>query len=241
MLQKESLKMTEISDFLSKSTSFGLCISLISYWIATLIYKKTKFFLFAPLFVSCAFIITFLLVMKIPYESFFEGSKFLYYLMTPCTVALAIPLYRQFSKLKDNAPAIILGIIGGILANAFFIFFFCSLFKINRTEYVSILPKSITTPIGLALCNQNGGIESVTILLITIAGNMANIFGIIFCKIFRISEPVAQGVACGTSGHAMGTAKAFEMGEIQGAMGGLSIAVCGLLTVVILPFFVDLI
>ena len=112
-------------------------------------------------------------------------------------------------------------------------------FKINHGEYVSILPKSITTPIGIALSNQNGGIESVTILLITIAGNMANIFGAIFCKLFRISEPVAQGVACGSSGHAMGTAKALEMGEVQGAMSGLSIAVCGLLTVVILPFFVN--
>ena len=233
--------MQNISDFLSNSTSFGLCISLVCYWIATIIYKKTKFFLFAPLLVSCAFVIIFLVALKIPYEKYLEGAKFLYYLMTPCTVALAIPLYRQFSKLKENALAIVLGIIAGILANAFFIFAMCQIFKIAHTEYVSLLPKSITTPIGIALCNQNGGIESVTILLITIAGNMANIFGSIFCKIFRITEPVAQGVACGTSGHAMGTAKALEMGEVQGAMSGLSIAVCGLLTTVILPFFVGLI
>ncbi|WP_296324590.1 LrgB family protein [Treponema sp. UBA3813] len=233
--------MTEITDFLSNSVSFGLCVSLVCYWIATIIYKKTKFFLLAPLLVSCAFVITILIVLKIPYEKYLKGANFIYYLMTPCTVALAIPLYRQFSKLKENALAILLGIIAGILANAFFIFACCYLFKINNQEYVSILPKSITTPIGIALSNQNGGIESVTILLITIAGNMANIFGAIFCKIFRISEPVAQGVACGTSGHAMGTAKALEMGEIQGAMSGLSIAVCGVLTVVILPFFVNLI
>ena len=233
--------MTEISNFLSESASFGLFISLVCFWIADLIYKKTKFVLFAPLLVSCTFVIIILVIFNIPYEKYLEGAKFLYYLMTPCTVALAIPLYRQFSKLKDNAPAIILGIIAGILANAFFIFAFCSLFKINHTEYVSILPKSITTPIGIALSSQNGGLESVTILLISIAGNLANIFGLVFCKIFRITEPVAQGVACGTSGHAMGTAKALEMGEVQGAMSGLSIAVCGLLTVVILPFFVNLI
>ncbi len=233
--------MQNISDFLTNSLSFGLFISLTCYWIATIIYRKTKFFLFAPLLVACALIIIFLVVFKVPYESYLKGANFLYYLMTPCTVALAIPLYRQFSKLRDNAPAIILGIIAGILANAILIFFFCSIFKINHSEYASILPKSITTPIGIALSNQNGGIESVTILLITIAGNMANIFGVIFCRIFRITEPVAQGVACGTSGHAMGTAKALEMGEVQGAMSGLSIAVCGLLTVVIVPFFVDLI
>ena len=231
--------MTEISDFLSNSVSFGLCISLLCYWIATIIYKKTKFFLFAPLLVSCTFVIVILVLFKVPYEKYLDGAQFLYYLMTPCTVALAIPLYRQFSKLKEYALAIVLGIIAGILANAFFILAFCMFFKINHGEYVSILPKSITTPIGIALSRQNGGIESVTILLITIAGNMANIFGTIFCKIFRISEPVAQGVACGSSGHAMGTAKALEMGEVQGAMSGLSIAVFGLLTVVILPFFVN--
>ncbi len=232
--------MTEVSNFLSNSASFGLCISLICFWISSAIYKKTKFVLFAPLLLSCSMIIIFLVIFKIPYEKFLSGAKFLYYLMTPCTVALAIPLYRQFSKLKENAPAIILGIIAGILANGFFIFAMCAIFKIGHTEYVSLLPKSITTPIGIALSNQNGGIESVTILLISIAGNLANVFGIIFCKIFRISEPVAQGVACGTSGHAMGTSKAFEMGDLQGAMGGLSIAVCGVLTVVILPFFVNL-
>ena len=233
--------MAEISDFLSNSVSFGLCISLVCFWIADLIYKKTRFVLFAPLLTSCTFIIIFLVALKIPYEKYFAGAHFLYYLMTPCTVALAIPLYRQFSKLKENALAIILGIIAGILANGFFIFAMCAFFKINHIEYVSILPKSITTPIGIALSAQNGGIESVTILMISIAGNMANIFGAIFCKIFRITEPVAQGVACGTSGHAMGTAKALEMGDVQGAMSGLSIAVCGVLTVVILPFFVNLI
>jgi len=233
--------MTEVSNFLSESVSFGLFISLICYWIATIIYKKTKFFLFAPLLVSCAFVIIAIIILKVPYEKYLRGAEFLYYLMTPCTVALAIPLYRQFSKLKENALAIVLGIVAGILANAIFIFAFCSLFKINTSEYASILPKSITTPIGIALSNQYGGIESLTILMITIAGNMANIFGSIFCKIFKIDDPVAQGVACGSSGHAMGTAKALEMGEVQGAMSGLSIAVCGLLTVVILPFFTGLI
>lgn len=233
--------MQQISNFLTDSVSFGLCISLISFWLADLLYKKTKFFLFSPLLTSCTFIIIFLVVLKIPYESYLKGAHFIYYLMTPCTVALAVPLYRQFSKLKENALAIILGILGGILANGFFIFAMCYFFKINHLEYVSVLPKSITTPIGIALSNQNGGIESLTVLLISIAGNMANIFGIIFCKLFGIKEPVACGVACGTSGHAMGTSKAFEMGEIEGAMGGLSIAVCGVLTVVLLPFFVNLI
>lgn len=233
--------MTELSSFLSESASFGMCISLVSFWGASILYKKTKCVLLSPLLVSCVLIIAALVLLNVPYESYLKGAQFLYYLMTPVTVALAIPLYRQFQKLKDNALAIVLGVLSGILANAFFIFAVCWLFKIGHEEYVSLLPKSITTPIGIALSIQNGGIQSVTVLLISIAGNLAHIFGITFCRIFRISEPVAKGVACGTSGHALATAKAFEMGETEGAMSGLSIAVCGVLTVVILPFFVNLI
>ncbi len=228
-----------MSEFLSSSASFGFFISLISFLFATWIYKKTNFVLFAPLLVSCAFVIVALILLKVPYEHYLEGAKFLYYLMTPVTVALAIPLYRQFQKLKDNALAIIVGIIAGILANAIFILAMCWIFHVGHTEYVSLLPKSITTAVGIALSEQYEGIQSVTVLMISIAGNMANIFAILFCKIFRITEPVAKGVACGTSGHAMGTAKALEMGEVEGAMSGLSIAVCSVLTVVILPFFVN--
>lgn len=233
--------MNEIAAFLSESQSFGLFITLVSFWISSWIYKKTKFVLFAPLLVSCVFVIITLLVFKVPYEKYLKQADFLYYLMTPVTVALAIPLYRQFQKLKDNALAIFLGILGGVLANGIFIFLVCYFFKIGHTEYVSILPKSITTAIGIALTDQYGGIQSVTVLLISIAGNLCNIFAVLFCKIFRIKEPVAKGVACGTSGHAMGTSKALEMGEIEGAMSGLSIAVTGVLTVIIMPVFVNLI
>lgn len=233
--------MAQISEFLSSSASFGLFVSLIFFWIASLIYKKTKFVLFAPLLVSCTFIIITLVLLKVPYESYLTGAKFLYYLMTPVTVALAIPLYRQFQKLKDNALAILLGIFAGILANAFFIFAMCYLFNVGHTEYVSLLPKSLSTAIGIALSDQYGGIQSVTVLMISIAGNLGNVFAILFCRIFRITEPVAKGVASGTSAHAMGTAKALEMGEVEGAMSGLSIAVCGVMTCVVLPFFINLI
>lgn len=229
-----------MSEFLTDSVSFGLFVTLCCYWLANLIYRKTKFVLFAPLLVSCIFIILILVVFKVPYESYLKGANFLYYLMTPVTVALAIPLYRQFQKLKENALAIILGIIAGILANAFFVLGMSLVFHVGHTEYVSMLPKSITTAIGIVLSEQYGGIQSVTVLMISIAGNFCNIFAILFCKLFHISEPVARGVACGTSGHAMGTAKALEMGEVEGAMSGLSIAVCGVLTVVILPFFLGL-
>ena len=233
--------MSQISEFLSNSVSFGFFITLTIFVASCWPYNKTKFVLLSPLLVSSAAVIIVLVVFRIPYEKYLDGADFLYYLMTPVTVALAIPLYRQFQKLKENAIAILLGIISGILSNAFFVLAICIVFKIEHNEYVSLLPKSITTPIAVAITNQNHGLEAVTILMVSIAGNLCNVFAIFFCRIFRITEPVARGVACGTSGHAMGTSKALEMGDVEGAMSGLSIAVCGILTVIILPFFMKLI
>lgn len=233
--------MSQISEFLSNSVSFGFFITLMIFVASCWLYNKTKFVLLSPLLVSSAAVIIVLVVFRIPYEKYLDGADFLYYLMTPVTVALAVPLYRQFQKLKENAIAILLGIISGILSNALFVLAICIVFKIGHNEYVSLLPKSITTPIAVAITNQNHGLEAVTILMVSIAGNLCNVFAIFFCRIFRITEPVARGVACGTSGHAMGTSKALEMGDVEGAMSGLSIAVCGILTVIILPFFMKLI
>ena len=233
--------MSQISEFLSNSVSFGFFITLTIFVASCWLYNKTKFVLLSPLLVSSAAVIIVLVVFRIPYEKYLDGADFLYYLMKPVTVALAIPLYRQFQKLKENAIAILLGIISGILSNALFVLAICIVFKIGHNEYVSLLPKSITTPIAVAITNQNHGLEAVTILMVSIAGNLCNVFAIFFCRIFRITEPVARGVACGTSGHAMGTSKALEMGDVEGAMSGLSIAVCGILTVIILPFFMKLI
>jgi len=233
--------MSQISEFLSNSVSFGFFITLTIFVASCWLYNKTKFVLLSPLLVSSAAVIIVLVVFRIPYEKYLDGADFLYYLMTPVTVALAVPLYRQFQKLKENAIAILLGIISGILSNALFVLAICVVFKIGHNEYVSLLPKSITTPIAVAITNQNHGLEAVTILMVSIAGNLCNVFAIFFCRIFRITEPVARGVACGTSGHAMGTSKALEMGDVEGAMSGLSIAVCGILTVIILPFFMKLI
>lgn len=216
--------MSQISDFLSNSVSFGFFITLTVFVGSSWLYRKTKFVLFSPLLISSLAVILVLVAFKIPYEKYLDGADFIYYLMTPVTVALAI----------------LLGIASGIIVNAVSVLVVCLIFKIGHAEYVSLLPKSITTPIAVAITNQNHGIEAVTILMVSIAGNLCNVFAIFFCRIFRIAEPVARGVACGTSGHAMGTSKALEMGDVEGAMSGLSIAVCGVLTVVILPFFMKL-
>ena len=230
-----------MSEFLTSSAFFGSFITLATFCFALFVYKRIPLFFFSPLLLSSALCIASLLFFKIPYEQYKEGAGIIHNMLTPVTVALAVPLYKQFQKLKDNYPAIIIGLISGIIANAVVIFASCAVLKIGHTEYVSLLPKSITTAIALAVTEQNGGIVSVTILMVTISGNIANLFAVQLARFFRITEPVAKGVAIGTSGHALGTAKAIAMGEVEGSMSGLSIAVCGVLTVVIIPFFVNLI
>lgn len=230
-----------MSDFLTNSLYFSVFITIATFFLGRFLHKKTHFFLFSPLIVSATLTGCAVVFFKIPYDEYKANAIIIHNMLTPVTVALAIPLYRQFQKLKDNWPAIIGGILSGALVNAFSVLALCLFFKLGHTEYVSLLPKSITTAIALAITEQNAGIPAITVLMVTIAGNMCNLFAPQFCRLFHLTEPVAKGVAIGTSGHALGTAKALEMGEIEGAMSGLSVAVCGLLTVIVLPFFVNLV
>ncbi len=230
-----------IKDIVINSVYFGVCLTLFTYAIGLFVHKKTKFFLFSPLIVSVTISILILVIFKIPYEKYTAGADMITFILTPATVCLAVPLYKQFEKLKQNYLAILGGIISGILTNLFLIFLMCIIFKIGHREYVSLLPKSITTAIGLSLSEELDGIMPITIMVIVITGNLGNLFAVQVCHLFRITEPVARGVAIGTASHAMGTSKAIEMGSIEGAMSGLSIAVTGLLTVVFAPFFAALI
>ena len=230
-----------MKEFCSNSIFFGVFITLATYAAGMWIHKKTKFFLFSPLLVSITLCILILLVLKIPYENYLRGANLVHYLLTPATVCLAVPLYVQFEKLKNNWKAILGGILAGVLTNLVMIFALCLLFKIGHTEYVSLLPKSITTAIAVALTDEFGGIVSITIMMVIITGNLGNLFAEQICRIFRITDKVAAGVAIGTSSHALGTARAIQMGEVEGAMSGLSIAVAGLITVVCAPFFTHLI
>lgn len=169
-----------------------------------------------------------------------QGTKFISFLLTPATVCLAIPLYEQFEKLKNNWLAILLGILSGCITSMSLIAGFSLLFALSRPEYIALLPKSITTPIGMAISEQFGGIPSITVAVIVITGITGNIAAESVLKLFRITHPVAKGVAIGTASHAMGTAKAMEIGEVEGAMSSLSIAVAGLITVALFSIFTTL-
>lgn len=230
-----------MSDFLCESVFFGVAISILTYELGVFLKKKLKWTICNPLLISIVAVILFLLAFNIPYESYNAGAKYLSYLLTPATVCLAIPLYEQVELLKKHAGAIVAGLVSGVLTSAVCVFVLALLFGLNHAEYVTLLPKSITTAIGMGISEELGGYVTITVAVIIITGVIGNILAETVCRIFKIEEPVAKGIAIGSSSHALGTVKAMEMGEIEGAMSSLSIAVAGLLTVVVAPIFASLI
>lgn len=228
-------------EFLSESVFFGVAVSLAAYELGILLKKKLKWTICNPLLISIAAVIVFLLALGIPYESYNAGAKYISYLLTPATVCLAIPLYEQVEMLKRHSFAIAAGLISGVLTSAVCVFVLSLIFRFDHASYVTLLPKSITTAIGMGISEELGGYVTITVAVIIITGVIGNILAETVCRIFNIEEPVAKGIAIGSSAHALGTVKAMEIGEIEGAMSSLSIAVAGLLTVVAAPLFAGLI
>lgn len=227
-------------DMLGNSVFFGVMISILSYELGVLLKKHLKLAIFNPLLISIAAVILFLLATGIDYESYNNGAQYLSYLLTPATVCLAIPLYEQVELLKKNVKAIFAGLIAGVATSCLSVFAFSMIFQLSHEEYVTLLPKSITTAIGMSISEELDGIVTITVAVIIITGVVGNILAEGICKVFRITEPIAKGIAIGSSSHALGTAKAMELGEIEGAMSSLSIAVAGLLTVIAAPIFANL-
>jgi len=230
-----------MKEFFESSVFFGVILTLISYGIGCFLKNKFKLAIFNPLLVSILISIAFVKGANIDIAKYNQSTSILSYFLTPVTVCLAIPLYEQFQKLKENWLAVVGGIFVGTVAHLSFIFICCAIFSVSHTEYVSLLPKSITTAIGIALSDQYKGIVGITVGGICVAGITGNTFCELILKIFHIKEPIAKGVAIGTASHALGTSKAIQIGEVEGAMSGLSIAVCGLLTVILMSFYVQLI
>ena len=199
--------------------------------------KKLKWPICNPLLISIVAVIIFLVAFDIPYESYNAGAKYLSYLLTPATVCLAIPLYEQVELLKKHSKAIVLGLISGVITSLVCVLVLALLFHFDHAQYVTLLPKSITTAIGMGISEELGGYVTITVAVIIITGVIGNMLAETVCRIFKIEEPVAKGIAIGTASHAIGTSKALEMGEIQAAMSSLAIAVAGLLTVVLAPVF----
>lgn len=226
-----------MKEIILNSAYFGIALSIFIYFLSLKIRSKTKLEFLNPLLISIILIIIFLLSLKIDYETYNSSAKYLSYLLTPATVCLAIPLYKQINLLKKNTKAVIIGISVGVITSLGSIFLMSYLLGLTHAQFVSLLPKSVTTAIGVGISEELGGIPSITIAAIVLTGNLGNLLAVWICKLFKIKEPIAVGLAIGTSSHALGTTKALEIGEVEGAMSSLSIAVAGLLTVIFASVF----
>lgn len=220
-----------MGDFIRESVYFGALISLGSYRLGMLLKQRFKTPVLNPLLISVAVTIAFLLIFHIDYDSYYEGAKYISYLLTPATVCLAIPLYEQLKMLKNNFIAVISGIVSGVATSLCTILAMAVFFGFSHEEYVTFLPKSITTAIGMGVSEELGGYVSITAAVIIITGIIGSIISEFVFRIFKISEPAAKGAALGSASHAIGTAKALELGELEGAVSSLSIVISGIITV----------
>lgn len=221
-----------MKEFLVDSVFFGAFLSLAAYEIGLLLKTKFKLAILNPLLIGTICVMVVLTFLKVDYDQYNEGAKYISYLLTPATVCLAVPLYEQISLLRKNFKAVAAGILSGVLASLVSVLALAKLFDFSHEQYVTMLPKSITTAIGMGVSEELGGIVTITVAVIIITGILGNVIAEFVYKIFRIKEPIAKGLALGTASHAIGTAKAMEMGQVEGAMSSLAIAVAGLLTVI---------
>lgn len=228
-----------MNDFFRESMFAGVTLSLVAYLIGTLLKKKFKLGIFNPLLISIVVSIVVLVVGKVDYYTYNEGAKYLSWLLTPATVCLAVPLYEQWGLLLKNFKAVMLGLVAGTITSLTTVLVLALICGLSHEEYVTLLPKSITTAIGMGVSEELGGYVTITVAVIIITGVLGNIFGELICKIFKIDEPISRGLAFGASSHAIGTAKALEIGEVEGAMSSLAIAVSGILTVALSSLYAN--
>lgn len=226
-----------MNSIIAASTTAGVVLSLLAYWIGTLLRKKTGWSFMNPLLISILLVIVFLLVFRVSYADYQASARYLSWFLTPATVSLAIPLYLQLERLKKNIKAILLSIFAGSLASMVSVLALSVLFGFTHSQYVTFLPKSITTAIGMGVSEELGGFPAITAVVIVVTGIFGNIIGETVCKALNVTDPVAVGLAFGTSAHAIGTAKAMELGETEGAMSSLAIVTAGIITVLLVNVF----
>jgi predicted murein hydrolase (TIGR00659 family) len=224
----DTLKTTLVA-----SPYFGICLSILAYQIGMLLHSKFKFTLFNPLLVACVLCCAFLLITRIPYSDYFRGGQYISFFMGPATCVLGVTMYNQIKILKANIWTVLISTFMGALVSIVSVVVMAKLFALDRAVLVSFLPKSVTAPISVELSRKYGGIPAVTVIAVLISGVSGTILAPFLIKIFRVKNRVAKGLALGTTSHALGTAYALEIGELEGAMSSLAIGCAGLATVLI--------
>jgi len=226
-----------MSELFSSGTYFFTALTVIAFSLASLLQKKTGLVILNPIMVSALAIIGFLSAMNIPVTAYQDGCRVLSFLLTPATICLAISFYEQLGKLKKHLIPILAGVLTGVLCSAGSIYLLAKLFALPDTIMFSLLPKSVTSAIGIPLSEEIGGIGALTMAAISITGISGNILAPRYCKWFRLEDPVSQGVAIGTSSHVIGTTRAMEMGQLTGAVSSLSLTIAAIVT----SFFLSMI
>ncbi len=230
-----------MTEFFSSSTFFSVSLTLIAFAFASAFQKRWKLALFNPILISAALIMGALALLDVPNSVYQEGCRVLSYLLTPATICLAISFYEQFQGLKKHLTAIVIGVLAGTVCSLGSIYFLCRLFDLTNVLTYSLLPKSVTTAIGVALTEEMGGIAAITTAAIVVTGIFGNVAGSFLCRIFGIRSEIAQGVAFGTSAHVVGTARAVQISELTGAVSSLSLTVAGIVTAVLMSFLAQFI
>ena len=220
-----------MNEFAASSVFFGVFVTLAAYFLGLKVKEKTGLAIMNPLLIAIVLVMLLLRGLDIDYAAYNQSARLVSSLLTPATVCLAVPLYEQLHLLKRHKAAILTGVLSGVLTSLICVLALAMLFKLDHAAYVTLLPKSITTAIGMGVSEQLGGHVSITVAIIIITGVIGNMIAESVCKAFHITEPIARGVAIGTASHAIGTTKAMELGEVEGAMSSLSIVVAGVLTV----------
>ena len=223
-----------MTDFIQSSSFFCVALTLIAFCAASALQKKWKMAVLNPIVLSAAVVIAVLKILDIPNETYQAGCKILSFLLTPATICLSISFYEQFQNLKKHLAAVSAGVIAGTVASIGAVWVLSRLFGLDRALLASMLPKSVTTAIGVALSSELGGIAAITTAAIVITGIFGNIIGPALCRLFRFDDPVAQGAALGTSAHVIGTTRAMEMNALAGAVSSLSLTLAGIVTCIIM-------
>ena len=224
-----------MTEFLQSLTLFPLLLTLGSYQAGVFLQKKTKSPLCNPLLIATLLSVGVLLLTDFDLQLYQSGNSWITWLLTPATVSLAVPLYVQLKVFKDELGAVLAGVAAGTAASVAFIAIVCGLLGLDRVLTVSMLPKSITTAIGLILSEEAGGIPALTSAAIVITGILGNLTGSFLCKVLKITDPIAQGVGFGTASHVIGTSRATQIDPLAGAVSSLALAVAGILTAIFFP------
>ncbi len=212
---------------------FGVLLTVVAYWVGTTIQKKTGHVLCNNMLLGALFVIVVLKVFRIPYDSYYVGGSIINNLLGPATACMAVNVYTRWDLLKKNFLPILVGCTVGVVTSLGSILVMCRLFGLSDAMTVSLLPKSVTTPIASAVSAAQGGMVSVTVAAVIVTGILGNLVAPVLVKVFRTRDPLAAGLGIGACSHAIGTARALEMGETEGAMSGLAIGLCGIITAIL--------